>query len=67
MRRTARASDPALELVAFDADDTLWHNERSYRAARDQFSRMLSGAGVALSPDATDAHVNGTEVGATSR
>jgi putative hydrolase of the HAD superfamily len=51
-----------VELIAFDADDTLWHNERSYRDARDQFCRMLNGAGVALSPDAIDAHVNRTEV-----
>lgn len=50
------------DLIAFDADDTLWHNERSYRDARDQFCRMLNGAGVALSADAIDAHVNRTEV-----
>lgn len=62
MRHTARVDDSALQLVGFDADDTLWHNERSYREARDQFCRMLSGAGVALSPDAIDACVNRTEV-----
>ena len=28
---------PALQLIAFDADDTLWHNERSYRDARARF------------------------------
>ena len=52
----------AFDLIAFDADDTLWHNERSYRDARDQFCRMLSGAGVALSAEEIDAHVNRTEV-----
>lgn len=57
-----RLDHDALELVAFDADDTLWHNERSYRDARGQFCRMLNGAGVALSPDEIDAHVNRTEV-----
>ena len=31
-----------IEIVAFDADDTLWHNEPLYDQARVQFCRILS-------------------------
>jgi putative hydrolase of the HAD superfamily len=31
-----------LDLIAFDADDTLWENERYYRDGRDLFFRLLS-------------------------
>src|SRR5262245_52878147 len=51
-----------LDLIAFDADDTLWHNERSYRDGRDRFCRVLAAAGVTLDPDAIEEHVNRTEV-----
>lgn len=30
-----------LEIIAFDADDTLWHNERLYSNAQDQLSKLL--------------------------
>ncbi len=30
------------ELIAFDADDTLWHNERLYAWAQAEFQRLLS-------------------------
>ena len=50
-----------LDLIAFDGDDTLWHNERSYREARDRFRRLLSRAGVALSSEEIEIHVNRTE------
>ena len=39
------------DLIAFDGDDTLWHNERSYRDGREQFRRLLAGAGVDVSAD----------------
>ena len=29
-------------LVAFDADDTLWHNERFYRLTQDRFAELLA-------------------------
>ena len=32
-----------IELIAFDADDTLWHTEHLYQAARQQFRDMLQG------------------------
>jgi len=51
-----------LDLVAFDGDDTLWHNERSYREARERFRRVLAGAGVVLSAEDIEARVNLTEV-----
>jgi putative hydrolase of the HAD superfamily len=53
---------PALDLIAFDGDDTLWHNERSYRGARDRFRELLAGAGVVLSADEIEAQVNQTEL-----
>ena len=30
-----------LKLVGFDADDTLWHSEGSFRAVHDEFERIL--------------------------
>jgi len=53
---------PALDLIAFDGDDTLWHNERSYRGARDRFRELLAGAGVVLSAEEIEAQVNQTEL-----
>lgn len=50
------------DLIAFDGDDTLWHNERSYRTGRDRFRRLLAGAGVALTEDEIEERVNRTEV-----
>jgi putative hydrolase of the HAD superfamily len=29
--------------IAFDADDTLWHNERIFLAAKEKYSRLLAG------------------------
>lgn len=50
-----------IELVGFDADDTLWHSEIYYRAAHDEFERILS-------PylDLTDQHLH-TQLLATER
>jgi putative hydrolase of the HAD superfamily len=52
----------AFDLIAFDGDDTLWHNERSYRMGRDRFYRLLTAAGVVLSEQDVDAHVNRVEL-----
>jgi putative hydrolase of the HAD superfamily len=30
------------EVIAFDADDTLWHNERHYTEAKERFKRILT-------------------------
>jgi putative hydrolase of the HAD superfamily len=30
------------EILAFDADDTLWHNESRYQAAKNEFVRLMS-------------------------
>jgi len=51
-----------LDLVAFDGDDTLWHNERSYREARERFRRLVARAGVVLSQQQIEACVNRTEL-----
>jgi putative hydrolase of the HAD superfamily len=31
-----------IEIIGFDADDTLWHNETLYSQAKDQFQKLLS-------------------------
>ena len=51
-----------LDLIAFDGDDTLWHNERSYRDGRERFRGLLAGAGVVLSAEEIEACVNRTEL-----
>src|SRR4029434_9343229 len=51
-----------IDLIAFDGDDTLWHNERSYREARDRFRRLVARAGVVLSPQEIEEWVNRTEL-----
>jgi putative hydrolase of the HAD superfamily len=51
-----------LDLIAFDGDDTLWHNERSYREGRERFRRLLATAGVVLSEEEVEARVNPTEL-----
>ncbi len=33
---------PAFDLIAFDADDTLWHTERLYVDAQQRFARLLA-------------------------
>lgn len=50
------------DLVAFDGDDTLWHNERSYRRARERFRQILLSAGVDLTHEEIEEHVNRTEI-----
>ena len=52
----------AFDLIAFDGDDTLWHNERSYRQGRLRFQRMLAAAGVTLAEAEIEACVTRTEV-----
>ncbi len=53
---------PAFDLIAFDGDDTLWHNERSYRSGRERFRDMLSAAGVVLSEEEIEERVNAIEL-----
>lgn len=48
-----------IELIAFDADDTLWHTEHLYQTARQQFRDLLR-PHVAL--DALDDRVHETEM-----
>jgi putative hydrolase of the HAD superfamily len=50
------------DLIAFDGDDTLWHNERSYRHARERFRRLLASAGVDLTEDEIEERINRTEL-----
>ncbi len=41
-RKRAAFMPKRLTLVAFDADDTLWHNERFFRLTQDRFAELLS-------------------------
>ena len=50
-----------IKVIAFDGDDTLWHNERSYRDGRERFRRLLADAGVHLDSHEIEARVNATE------
>lgn len=34
---------PPLSAIGFDADDTLWHNERFFRAAQSRFEELMAG------------------------
>lgn len=46
-------------LIAFDADDTLWHNERLYHQGRDRFIQILAKYGI---DDVDDSRVDAVEV-----
>jgi putative hydrolase of the HAD superfamily len=37
------ARQPAIDVVGFDADDTLWHSERYYQDAHAEFERIVGG------------------------
>jgi len=50
------------DLIAFDGDDTLWHNERSYRDGRERFRAVLAAAGVVRSEEEIEERVNATEL-----
>jgi putative hydrolase of the HAD superfamily len=50
------------DLIAFDGDDTLWHNERSYREGRERFRQVLASAGVVRTEDEIEERVNATEI-----
>jgi putative hydrolase of the HAD superfamily len=50
------------DVIAFDGDDTLWHNERSYREARRRFKQLLADAGIVLNDEDIDDCINRTEV-----
>jgi putative hydrolase of the HAD superfamily len=47
-----------IKLIAFDADDTLWHNETLYREMQDRFQGLLAQFG---SPEEIDAALLQTE------
>lgn len=47
------------QVVAFDADDTLWHNERLYHAVQERFRALLSHY---HSPEWIDERLNETEM-----
>jgi len=50
------------DLIAFDGDDTLWHNERSYRYGRERFREVLAQAGVPRLDEEIEEAVNATEL-----
>jgi putative hydrolase of the HAD superfamily len=50
------------DLVGFDGDDTLWHNERDYRDGRERFRTIIGRVGVALSEEDVEERVSRTEL-----
>lgn len=50
---------PKFDMIAFDADDTLWHSERLYAATQAQFRTLLSGY---ASPDQINRVLHDTEM-----
>jgi putative hydrolase of the HAD superfamily len=50
------------DLIGFDGDDTLWHNERDYVDARERFRRIIERSGVPLPEKDLTAAVNRTEL-----
>jgi len=53
---------PSFDLIGFDGDDTLWHNERVYRMARERFRELLARSGVRSTEEEIDERVNQTEL-----
>jgi putative hydrolase of the HAD superfamily len=49
------------DLIGFDGDDTLWHNERHYVEARERFRETVERCGVSLSEQEITDAVNRTE------
>ncbi len=47
------------DVIAFDADDTLWHTERLYVAAQEQYRRLLS---TYVSPERVEAQLYEVEI-----
>jgi putative hydrolase of the HAD superfamily len=48
-----------INVIGFDADDTLWHNESLYHQAKEDLSRLMSGYDE---PQQVKAHLDQTEV-----
>jgi len=48
-----------IDMIAFDADDTLWHNENVFYAAQEKFRQMLAGY---HSPEWIDERLYDTEI-----
>ena len=47
------------DLIAFDADDTLWQNERLYQRGRERFHELLA---KYILPDGADAQIDAIEI-----
>jgi len=50
---------PRFDVIAFDADDTLWDNETQYTHAKERFAQLLSGY---RDPETTIRHLDETEM-----
>ena len=50
----------AIELIAFDADDTLWHSENLYAAAQERFTQLVA---AYANPDDALAALHEREIG----
>jgi len=50
---------PFFDLIAFDADDTLWQNESLYQRGRESFRELLTKYKI---PDGVDAQIDAVEI-----
>jgi putative hydrolase of the HAD superfamily len=59
---TPTMPDRRFDLIGFDGDDTLWHNERDYVDARERFGQVLERCGIAIAPEDLTEEINRTEL-----
>jgi len=50
---------PKFDLIAFDADDTLWHNESLYQRGRERFRELLAKYAI---PAVADSQIDAIEI-----
>jgi putative hydrolase of the HAD superfamily len=59
---TSGMTERRFQMIGFDGDDTLWHNERDYVEARERFGRVIERAGVAIDAEDLTEAINRTEL-----
>ena len=59
----ARATDRPVSAIAFDADDTLWHNERFFQDSQARFAELLSDFADPGAVDAALLDIERTNIG----
>jgi putative hydrolase of the HAD superfamily len=59
---TLMMADRRFDLIGFDGDDTLWHNERDYVDARERFGQVLDACGITVDQEDLTEEINWTEL-----